>query len=544
MQEGYWLRGYTVADFGVSDAMPKIPPVNPSFTAGRRPAKKNKTQHIRKIMAKDLGCIIPGLAPIIPDVRDTLNQQVSICHRIARGHPRISRWVMRRLKRIAYSIFGDLPKLQVDLSRDAYVKVLEARGDNEFEKAKMLKVWDEMERCGAQNGSCPEWNLRMMDTDGFLKEESYETFKAPRTICAPSDEHKVFFDPWIRAFEHQVLSMEKAVKFVPVDQRAKFVEERLGAPAAQFAAADGSAFESSHSPEIIRLCIYVLDLIMDHPLWSEIRKQIDRTAGVQKVEFNEWWFKIVGTLFSGKRWTALFNWILNVLASYFVASCSGAKIDGIFEGDDSIIVILSGKLDAKFYSLIGIDIKIEYFERLGDASFVGNIYSDSCKTVKDPWKILLNFGWSSSQYAASNRLTLSSLARAKAYSLLHELPSCPIITEFALLVIRETEFVSKKSIDVLKKKRANAYEKEKNKRIVEMMINPNEEFRKLLAQQCASVDMTTRLFFWERYGIPIGLQLRIEERLRETKSRSKNSLNLDLSFLREIFFFCPYRRLS
>lgn len=538
MYEARHLNGYVVSDHAVAQFMPKVKNVSPDASLRPRAPKRGKKQEWRRPMAKGLGVEVPGYAPIIPDTRHNLNQQMSVACRLAAGHKPVPRFVQRLITRIAKSAFAWSAPVSVDLSRSGYEHRLTSKGYSIVERESFLKLFDEMVDCNGQFGGCAKWNKRMLAVDGFIKEESYDQFKAPRTICSASDEHKVFFDPWLAAFEHDVFQKDFAVKFVPVKERAKFVSERLEHPALQFFATDGSKFESSHSPFWVKKCVQVLDqYFQDYPGWSDVRKNVLAHQGFREVEFNEFVFRIRATLFSGMRWTACFNLILNYLATLAVAHMSGAEVDGVFEGDDGIVVVLSGEVDDSYYKLCGIDIKFEKYDRLGDASFVGNLYSETNEVIKDPYKILTNFGWSGSQYTASNRKTLSALARSKAYSLIYELPHCPVITEFAIMVLRETEKFDAEMFRRMARKRMNAYEKEKWKLVTD---SKDLEFRRILLEKTATIDFCTRLQFEKMFNMPISTQIYMEKRFRESVSRSPDFLDIDMDFVTKIFNdMCP-----
>jgi hypothetical protein len=135
---------------------------------------------------------------------------------------------------------------------------------------------------------------------------------------------------------------------------------------------------------------------------------------------------------------------------------------------------------------------------LTTASFCGFVAdSDDLQNVKDINKTIVKFGWTlSHQMHGANKVRLG-LLRAKALSLLHELPHCPILSQLALRYAELTVGVKPRFDD---------------------NWSTQLNLRHGLRMSDASVGLKTRLLVQNMFGISMHEQVVIEKAIREIKS--------------------------
>lgn len=111
------------------------------------------------------------------------------------------------------------------------------------------------------------------------------------------------------------------------------------------------------------------------------------------------------------------------------------------EGDDSIGAYIY-ELDPSILKDIGANAKLETFETYNEASFCGVCFGSSDGSiVKDPIKVLLDFGYTNYVYMGCSVLTRTKLIRAKSLSLLYSYPGCPVLKSLANFGLRITSHV-------------------------------------------------------------------------------------------------------
>lgn len=146
---------------------------------------------------------------------------------------------------------------------------------------------------------------------------------------------------------------------------------------------------------------------------------------------------------SGDMCTSLGNGFTNLMSMYYLSYLKSGKLpQGVVEGDDGLFEFESESMipTSEEFARLGFTIKMEKFENIGDAGFCGNIFDESClSNVSDPRELLCKFGWSSSRIACGSGKKRLELLKAKALSLLFELPSCPIVKSLARWALRNTK---------------------------------------------------------------------------------------------------------
>lgn len=158
--------------------------------------------------------------------------------------------------------------------------------------------------------------------------------------------------------------------------------------------------------------------------------------------------KLLAKRYSGEMDTSLCNSVANLIIMCFLLNMAGhepvfyeEQFPPKVEGDDSIGAYIY-ELDPNILKNIGANAKLETFETYSEASFCGVCFGSSDGSiVKDPIKVLLDFGYTNYVYLGCSSLTRSKLIRAKSLSLLYSYPGCPILKSLANFGLRITSHV-------------------------------------------------------------------------------------------------------
>lgn len=232
------------------------------------------------------------------------------------------------------------------------------------------------------------------------------------------------------------------IKHVPVADRAALLCSRLGRSIFNMAS-DYTAYEK-HFTQLVYLVEMLLykHMLQRVPQAKWIVQMIDAILrGINTCFFKFLTAEIPAGRMSGEMNTSLGNGFMNLMLYLFLNRYSGnTYCDALVEGDDLIGSHNGKKLLADDYRRLGFTIKIEYFERVHEASFCGLIYDpEDLVSIPDPHKVLLNVGWTSARYLNSSDKTRRQLLRAKGLSMLYQYAGSPIIQSLAQYIIRLTD---------------------------------------------------------------------------------------------------------
>jgi hypothetical protein len=172
------------------------------------------------------------------------------------------------------------------------------------------------------------------------------------------------------------------------------------------------------------------------------------------------------------------------------------------EGDDSIGAYIY-ELDPDLLLKIGARAKLEVFDSYNEASFCGVCFgSEDGSVIKDPIKVLLDFGYANYLYLGASSFTRRKLIRAKSLSLLYSYPGCPILKSLAKFGLRVTSDVDNRWAFYKKLKTASGtYERE----FWTTMLSV--DFSLLLD---VPIHLDSRLMMEKKFGILMDHQLKIE----------------------------------
>lgn len=294
----------------------------------------------------------------------------------------------------------------------------------------------------------------------FVKDEGYPKYKHARGIYARVDEFKVLVGPVIKEIENELYKHPSFIKHVPVEERPRYILDKLRKPGAVYLATDYTAFESHFTPEMMNAVEFELYRYMGS-CNSEANQILDvfmkTISGVNRCTFGS---KLEARLracrMSGEMNTSLGNGFSNYMFYLFSMSelgVPGESHDCVIEGDDCLAGVILPRnvtpdvVQGKF-TTIGLNIKMEVHYSIGDASFCGLVFDENVLTnVVDPVKQILNFGWIGERFQHSSAKTRTKLLRGKAISLLCSARGCPVLQPFALKILELTKGYCHKKIE-------------------------------------------------------------------------------------------------
>jgi hypothetical protein len=275
----------------------------------------------------------------------------------------------------------------------------------------------------------------------FIKDEFYEDVKYARTINARADWFKVYSGPLFKAIEHEVFKMPCFVKYIPVSQRPSYVAELMQG-SGFVSTSDFKAFEGSFSPKTVRnvegyMYKYMLS---NNPVQLAMMHQIVNVlCGRNNLYFKNVKGSVKGVRMSGEMCTSLGNGFTNLMLVKFYCYKTGNTCLSVIEGDDGLHLSKDPFINpSEFFMRLGFQLDFKRFDSVNDASFCGVSFDANNNAQVDCRKPLLNTTWLKQDYVQANDKKLMSLLRARGLSLLHRLPGCPVVTQYALMILRWT----------------------------------------------------------------------------------------------------------
>jgi len=351
----------------------------------------------------------------------------------------------------------------------------------------------------------------------FMKDEGYacDGYKHARGINSRTDEYKCAVGPIFHLIEKEVFKHPAFIKKVPVKDRAAYIMERLYRVGARYMCTDYTAYES-HFTKIMmmagefRLYKYMTKFL---PEKRDFDKHMDEVlSGTNRLTFKFFIMWIEATRMSGEMCTSLGNGFSNLMAFLFACRKAGGEGIAVVEGDDCIGDPGSVVPTAEFFKRMGLTIKLEAVDDIARASFCGLIFDTvDLEIVTDPKKVLASFGWTSNRYARAKSSKMRELLKCKALSLASQYPACPIITELAHYVLRNT-----RNVTVTAKTFWSLDWYQREKLLVDFkckVTNYGFYFHQIDITR-KEPGLRTRVLVEEMYGITIAQQLELEQQLR------------------------------
>lgn len=406
---------------------------------------------------------VTGHAPLCLDTNDPETMEDAFQTRLLRKVPELNE---RRLGQFRNFVARQIEKVpRVDLSRVSFAEWLASRTYNDQRKSQLQKQYDDLK------GGMPS-KRAASHIDTFGKSEFYPEQKHMRMINSRSDAFKVYAGPYISAVEDVVYThFPEFIKHVPVPERPEKVCS-LRKDGRKYYATDFTAFESHFVPAVQDCCENAL---FRHCLkgWRGVHFVCKTNSGTNRMRTRSGCSACVkGRRMSGDLWTSLGNGFTNLMLAKFLCEEQGHALYGFVEGDDGLFST-QATLTKEAYADLGFTIKIDRVADPCEASFCGLIFTKSGEIVRNPFRFLEGFGWTSSFINAGPRI-MDELLLAKALSALCETPQCPIVAAMAHYAFEKTKHLNPRFVD-------DGYHHNVPRRVVPK-FEPSAEARELFAR--------------------------------------------------------------
>ncbi len=353
---------------------------------------------------------------------------------------------------------------------------------------------------------------RYMKVKSFMKDEGYaaDEYKHARGINSRSDEYKCAVGPIFKLIEAEVFKHPAFIKKIPVDQRAKYIMERIYREGGVYIATDYTSFEALFTKLLMTVCEFQLYRYMTQylPESAEFDRHMDEVlGGTNHCSYKFFSLWVEATRMSGEMCTSLGNGFSNLMLLKFACSYIGAECYECVEGDDGLARCEGGTPTKELFERLGMRIKLEKHLDLSKASFCGLVFDTTeMKNVTDPRKVIASFGWTEMRYARAKTSKLAQLLRCKSLSLAFQYPGCPIISALARYGLRVTRNVT---VGQRLLRNMRNYERE----FLGFMLGTYGDERGLVHEPKIPdepVGPRTRDLVAELYGISIAQQLHLE----------------------------------
>lgn len=468
----------------------------------------------RAVEQVSLGCHFEGAACPHPDISDQKTLEQGVLRRMGRKMPSREAGFLDRLAdhtRAAIKYFN-LQPIDADYPF-LFEQWLAETNYEQWRKDELTKIHEDFVDLLERNDA---GELKHFKVKLFMKAETYLEFKNGRGIYAREDVAKVVFGPFFKEIEKRIYydpetgeGIKHFIKHVPVDKRAEFIMEEVYMEAYRNVCTDYSSLEAHFDEDLQESCEFILyDFMLSetqHGAWVlDIMREV--LLGVNRIYGKTLSAKIKARRMSGEMNTSLGNgWSNLMLFSLWFILNGGTweTLRGVVEGDDGLFAIdPSIQLPTEeYFKKWGCLIKIIIADDIATASFCGLIFdTEDRKIIADPFKILANFGYTSSRYACARKSKLTALLRAKAMSMMVQYNGCPIVATLAKKMLELT-----KSYDV-----RSVVAKERDEWRRGKLIYGMKNFKEYTN---VTIGMNTRILFETMYGIPVSVQLSIEKRI-------------------------------
>lgn len=355
----------------------------------------------------------------------------------------------------------------------------------------------------------------------FMKDEHYDAFKHGRGIYARIDAAKIIFGPLVKKIEQIVYKHTSFIKHVSVEDRPKYIFEKLFGPGKKYFATDFSSMEAHFTPEMysyIEYFIYRSFLLPGDNYQNLILNLMEIVVSGTNVIKNKFFNgEIDARRMSGEMTTSLGNGLINYCLIKFYAHLRGVEVDCVVEGDDGLVSVPADfDCDPAMFRAMGCIIKLEVHENLETAGFCQNYFdSVSFRNIVDPRKIISNLGWTKQRYIRAKYTTKMQLLRAKALSLLYQTPGCPVVHVLATKILQLTSGYNMGK--AASKLFSSYWHSDMWTNILSMDLN--EKLNTPILE-------SSRLVMMEKFNIPIPTQLKIEKEIRDWKLGSNTSATM------------------
>lgn len=398
-----------------------------------------------QLVATSLGCHIRGYATPVPSTNFVPNLRDGFLARVARKfrdpERKLERFARQYVRRFLRKNLTPFPAGK-EFSFEKYIS------QTHYNEARRNELRTQYLRFLGQKLRRKHYGCKW-----FGKRESYPCYKYMRGIYSRRDAFKARLGPYIHAVERVVFFPHHLnrgsiwryfVKGIEVRDRPRVIRERVYAPGALYWGTDHSKFESLITAKTMRMFEWqLMSYMFSDPTYSEIRHMIHQALfGTQICDNKYLCVECPPRRMSGDLWTSLSNGFTNLMVAKVLAAYNHSKIVGVFEGDDGLFrVVGDWKPNPNDYAQLGFDTKIEVSDDISETGFCQLFFDPvELSNIKDPLKVIEKTGWTMSFDGVRAGLNIRrQLLKAKALSLVFELPGCPIVQSFALALCRNVK---------------------------------------------------------------------------------------------------------
>lgn len=447
---------------------------------------------------------IPAVLPR-PDVTHPDSLIDGIAKRMAYNPPPYQRGLRRRFRRFVKKwVQKNLRPIEHndDLGFEEWLETTNYPG---WRKDELRKTWNDI----LEKDSF--WILEKdrlhenADVKLFCKEENYPEYKLPRGIWARVDEFKDISGPFFKRIEKELFKLPYFIKKVPKHQRPQYIKDLIERSNLKYICTDFTSFESLFTTDMMMDCEAILYKYMSSKnlLMQRLCRMILLVLTGDNVCGNKY-FKVAvdAKRMSGEMNTSLGNGFSNLMFLLFAFHEHNIGFTGpIVEGDDGLAGV-DGDIPAQYFTDMGLNVKLEVKENIGEASFCG-IVADMQELINitEPLQHLCFVPWVSRRYTFCGDEAFYGLIKSKALSLAYEYPGCPILDKYSrkLLGLLAKWKVKHDKTDSWKYRIALEAERAMN----------SGSFPQRTTGPC------TRVLMEKVFGIPISAQLLFEKAIDE-----------------------------
>jgi len=340
----------------------------------------------------------------------------------------------------------------------------------------------------------------------FQKDECYTDYKHARGINLRTDEFKCAVGPIFKLMEEIVYQDPDFIKHVPVAERPDYIMQRLYIEGGFYLATDYTSFEALFTSILMQVCEFELYsyMVSELPNKDQFMRLLNVMLATNVCQYKYLTVHIEATRMSGEMNTSLGNGFSNKMFMEFVVEMllKGKLVKNV-EGDDGLTVVAAPKMPSTEFQQLGLDIKLEVHRNINEASFCGIVFdSEDRVNVVNPIQLLVEFGWTTRQYAKARPSTRLALLRCKALSYAHQYPGCPIVGALADYGLRVTRGRSQQARDVIRKSKMSSW-------YIDSVNNAFKDEKKLIGKS-KMPPLNTRLLVEKLYGVSVDTQIEIE----------------------------------
>jgi hypothetical protein len=454
---------------------------------------------LRRVVQTSLGPIVTDVAKPHPDMDDPLSIKAGVEKRFGSAPPSPEAEFLEGYRAFVKTwLEENMTPLSTD-SDCSFETWLSSTNYTEARKTQLRQVQEKLSKrvIGSEK--------RDFHCKSFIKDETYTDYKYPRAINARSDDFKVLSGPIFKLIEKALFSRDEFIKKIPVNDRPKYIMNKLYREAAKYVATDYTSFEALFTAQILeagemQLYAYMTKDMPGGQAWYDIIHEV--LTGENVCVFKNITVKLPATRMSGEMCTSLGNSFANLMFLLYVCKSVGATdVAAVIEGDDGLAVMNGPTPTPEDFARLGLTIKLDVHENLEDASLCGMIFDrNDLINITDPLKMMAGFGWTEGKYSRAGRNLKNQLLKSKALSLAYQYPGCPILQTLAFETIKRLGHVSNEYAIKRAMKSASEYEREWLAQILRCL---NRIVPKI-------IPLSTRQLMERVFGITIDQQLRTE----------------------------------